>query len=374
MKFSCTQENLNRGLQNLIHLTSKNVNLPILHNVLIETRESGIDLIATNLEVGLRIHLRGKIEESGSFTVPANLLANYVGLLSAERVDVFLEEPNMIISAGNQQTKIKGEKSSEFPIVPEVEKNNRVLIPIKELKTAIKQSVISASHDIARPEISGVLFYLKNRLVTIAATDSYRLTECIINLTEEITEEKKVIIPTPTLGELSRIFPETDAEDSVEIYFGDGQILFQTKEFKMTSRLIEGQFPDYKQIIPKQERTVVVVDKVAFIKAIKAASLFSKSGIHDVNMHFSPEKQTITLTTVNNQIGENTTKIEAEIVGDSSNSSVLNYRYLLEGLSNIPTQKVRMYLADSTTPVVFQPHGDKDLRKTYTYIVMPIKQ
>lgn len=372
MKFSCTQENINRGLQLVSHIASKNVNLPILHNILVEATESTVDLIATNLEIGIRVHVRGKVEESGSFTVPATIFSNYMSLLSAERVDIELSNnKELYIAAGNQTSKMKGESANEFPLIPEIEDSNAIRIPASEFKQAIQQVVISVSHDDSRPELTGVLLRIKDREVVLAATDSYRLSERRITLAEAVESEKSLIIPAQAFSELSRILPDTD--EAVRIVLSDSQIAFHTQEFELTSRLIEGSFPDYAQIIPTTHQTQIIVDRDAFVKGIKAASLFSKSGIHDVNIHFSPENKVITITTVNSQVGENVTKIEAEIEGES-NATVLNFRYLLDGLNGIATSKLAIDVVDNATPAVFHPHGDTQLQKTLTYIVMPIKQ
>ncbi|HLD22261.1 MAG TPA: DNA polymerase III subunit beta [Patescibacteria group bacterium] len=372
MKFSCTQENINRGVQIASHITSRNVHLPILHNVLIKAGENGIECISTNLEVGIRVFVRGKVEEPGSLTIPAQLFSNYISLLSAERVDVSSEETTVHIQAGNQQTKIKGEGTAEFPLIPEVEQTHPILFPAKELKEAIKQVLIAISHDHSRPELTGALCAIKDQHLVLAATDSYRLAERKIQSTNtgEVSS-RSIIIPFPTLSELVRILPETDEE--VKFFIGENQLLFKTAEFEMTSRIIEGSFPDYEQIIPTQNRTKAIIDREALIKSIKAASLFSKSGIHDIHMHLSPEKQIITLTAVNNQVGENTVKIEAEILGESNNI-VFNYRYVIDGLSNISTDKVHLSLIDNTNPGAFRPHGDADTTQSYVYIIMPIKQ
>lgn len=369
MKFSCTQENIQKGLATVSHLTSKNVNLPILKNVLIQAKENGIEFVATNLEIGIRVFVRGKVEQPGSFTVPAQVFLNYISLVSAERVDVELTGSELSIQAGNQKTKIKGEAAQEFPLLPDVDKGARVSVPVKELKQALRQALVAVSHDETRPELTGVYCAMKNNALTMAATDSYRLVERKVTLQQPAEKEMAVIIPASALSELSRILPET--EEQVECYLQDNQVLFKTDAFEMTSRLIEGVFPEYQHIIPQREQTTVVVNREELIQAVKAASLFSRSGIHDINMHFSPEKKMITITTVNNHVGENITTVEAEITGDSNNT-VFNYRYLLDGLASIQTPQVSMHVIDNNNPGIFRAIGaEKD---QYLYLIMPIKQ
>lgn len=369
MKFSCTQENLNRGLALVSHIASRNVHLPILHNVYIDAKEGGVELVATNLDIGVRVRVRGKIEEPGAFTVPAHVIASYVSLLSADRVDVEQEGGDLIVHAGNQHTKIRGESASEFPIIPEVSRTEPVAVPAAELRAALSQVLIASSRDSARPELTGVYVHWSGRSMTLVATDSYRLAERTIALASAV-KERSFIVPGDSLQELNRVLP-LESEGDVVVYCTDNQVLFATEDVELTTRLIEGVFPDYKQIIPQQHRTKVVVDRMLLVKAVKTAGLFSKTGIHDVNIHFSPEKQVMTLTSVNNQVGENVSKVEAEITGDS-NSTIFNHRYLLDGISNITTPTISLQLIDNVTPGVFRPHGDAE--QSYLYIIMPIKQ
>lgn len=369
MKFSCTQENISRGLAAVSRIASRNVNLPILHNVLLEAKEDSILLTSTNLELGVRVHIRGKVEKPGSFTVPAQVFSNYVSLITAERVDVELEGSEILVQAGNQNTKIKGEGASEFPLIPDVEKKNPLKLDAQDFKKAASQALIAVSHDDSRPELTGVLLEMKGKQLALVATDSYRLAERKMVLFADAGDERKVIIPADAMSELVRMIPED--EEELTLYFSDNQVLFETKEAELSSRLIEGTFPDYTQIIPQNQRTKTTIGREELIQAVKAASLFSRSGINDVNLHFSPDKQTATLTTVNNQVGENVTKVQAEVTGDSNNT-IFNHHYLLDGLSHMSSDKVDVQLVDNASPGVFKPHGEEE--KDFLYIIMPIKQ
>jgi len=351
------------------HIASKNTNLPILHNVLIEAKDEGVEFVATNLEIGVRVHVRGKVETPGSFTVPAQVFSNYINLISKDRVDVELVGSEIVVHAGNQNTKIKGEEAAEFPLIPEVESTDKLSLPIEELREALSQAVVAVSSDSSRPELTGVLFRVQERQLTVVATDSYRLAERHVHMLNAGVE-MSVIIPSAAVLELIRILPHEE-DGVVELVLSDSQARFKTTDVELTTRLIEGVFPDYEQILPSEPRTTVTVEREALIKAVKAASLFSKSGIHDVNVHVSQEKQEVTLTTVNNQVGENVTKVQAEVVGDSNNS-IFNHRFVLDGLSHISTPKVIMKLVDNVTPGVFTPQGETS--SLYTYLIMPIKQ
>lgn len=376
MKFSCTQENLLKGLSLVSHITSRNVNLPILHNVLLRAQENGIELVATNLEMGIRVLVRGKVEVVGSFTVPAQVFLNYISLVTAERIDAELVGNDLCIQAGNQKTKIRGESAQEFPLLPEIEKKQVISIEAGVLKHALRQTLIAASHDDSRPELTGVYCVAKGSAFTLAATDSYRLAERVLPLSTAVETELAVIIPANTLSELVRLLP--DGDERVALYLHDNQLLCTLNDMEMTSRLIEGVFPEYQAIIPTTEQTTAVVNREQLMQAVKAASLFSRSGIHDMNLHFSPEQKVITLTTVNNQVGENITKVDAEITGESNNT-VFNFRYLLDGLASFSTPEVSIHLLDNIHPGIFRPHGSGNsaqgvVLQQYLHIIMPIKQ
>ncbi|MFH1781917.1 MAG: DNA polymerase III subunit beta [Patescibacteria group bacterium] len=367
MKFKCTQENLNGALGVVAHIASKNVNLPILNNILVRAKDTSLTLAATNLEIGVVCNVRSKIEEDGSFTVPAQVFASYINLLTGDNIDVDLEGKELVVQSGKQKTKLKGEGVDEFPIIPEVNKENKITCTFEDLVKGLSQVVGSASLDETRPEIAGVYMnFFENELI-MAATDSYRLAEKKIKC-EYSGENKKAIIPQKTILEFIRISGLFTFE-KVDLYISDNQVFFDLGDIKITSRLIEGEYPDYRQIIPQNKNTEVIVDKEKCIKLIKAASLFSKSGINDVNMVFDQKEQLLLVNTVNSQLGENNASMEAEITG-GENDIVFNYKYLLDGFTNINSENIKINIIDNASPGVFMPENEDG----FVYIIMPIKQ
>lgn len=370
MKFSCTQENLHKGLSVASHVTSKNVNLPILHNVHIDAKDEGITITATNLEIGIQVHIRGKVDEPGAVTVPAQVFANYISLVNSDQVDIQTEDNTLLVHAGNQNTKIRGESAEEFPLIPSVERTNAIEIPTIEFKKGLSQVLFAASKDSGREVLTGVYLSIEGRSLTLAATNGHRLAEKTLTLPQEHSETITVVVPALSLSELVRVLPDTD--EHVSLYMRDNQILAVVGGVEFTiSRLIDERFPDYKQVIPENFQTTVIVDRDKLVRGIKAASLFSKSGIHDINIHISQDDQAITLTTVNNQLGENVTKVDAEITGESNNS-IFNYRYVLDGVSHISGEKVQIQLIDNVSPSVFTPHDSEGGK--YLYTISPIQQ
>ncbi len=384
MKISCTQENLNQGLFIVSHLATKSVSLPILNNILFQVKEKTIKLSATNLEIGISCLIRGKVEEDGDFTVQARLLADYIGLLPKDKVD--LAAPNeagegqdqiLEVKCKNSSTKIKGQSAADFPLIPQIEKKNPYVLSYDAFKKAISQVIFAVSVNETRPEINGISFNFNGNFLTMAATDSYRLAEKKIEIKGQATEgERKIIVPVKTLQEVLRIlggFKDASSLsdiENIEIYLAENQILFVLDNVELISRLVEGQYPDYQQIIPQKANTKALVDAAEFIKATKTTSLFARSGIYDISLDLSTNKSEIIISSTNSQLGESISSLSAKIDGDE-NKIVVNYRYLLDGLQNIDSDQIEIKVIDGSNPCVIRP-SKKD--EDYLYIIMPIKQ
>lgn len=375
VKIFSLQENLKQGLALVAHVAGKNVNLPILNNVLIKAEAGKIRLVATNLEIGVISAVRGKIEREGSFTVNSKIISDCINLLPNKKIGLEQKESALLVDCENYQAKVNGQSAEEFPLIPEVDKKNYFSVQAEALKKAISQVIFATSPSENRLELSGVLFMFSNGFLTITATDSYRLAEKRIQVKANSEEEKKIIVPAKTLQELLRILSvNLDGEvaennQEIKFYISDNQILFTYGSTELVSRLIEGQYPDYQQIIPTSNKTKIVIDRPELLRAVKMASLFSKTGINDVNLDFPAGKNQVVVSSVSGQTGENINNLPAKVVGED-NSIVVNYRYLLEGLSNVEGETVKIEVIDSNTPCVIRPEQEAD----YLYIIMPIKQ
>lgn len=368
MKFTCTQENLTQGLNAVAHIASKNTNLPILNNILIKAEKGGIELSATNLEIAITSRVRGKVEREGSFTVPARLLAEYVNLLGQEQITVELDGAALLIQSAAAQTKLRGMSSEEFPLIPIVETTTKFRVSAEGFREAVGQVVFAAATDDTRPEISGTLLGFSEKTLTMAATDSYRLAERTLTLVEnENNQAMSVIVPSKTLQELVRLLATGD--ETLIVCLTQNQALFLTQESQLTSRLIDGQYPDYRQIVPTTHQTQCVVETAELVQAVRATSLFSRPGINDLTLTFSPEHGTIELVAANAQVGENRQTIKADVRGET-NSIVFNSRYLLDGLTIMPTDRVEFAMTNGASPGILRGENEKRL----LYIIMPIKQ
>ena len=368
MKIICKQENLITGLFKVSHLTGKNFNLPILNNILIKVENGNIELAATNLEVGIKTTVRGKVEEEGRITVPAKILTEYVGLISGnENITLETQEDKLKISSHGWQTKIKTNPAEDYPLIPEVENRKNVKIKINKFKDMLDQVLFAASFDETRPELTGVLVWFKNNELILTTTDSYRLAEKKVDLEHGLSQEEKIVIPIRTMQELARILDD-DEENEVQIFIEENQVRFSFQETSLMSRLIESEYPDYKQIIPVNFATEVEFNTSEVIKAVKASSLFAKTGIFDITLSFI--KDELTIKSINSQVGENVIKIKTQGGQETPVEVVFNYKYLLDGLNNMKSEKTKIFINTSNTPVVFKPANNKN----YTYLIMPIKQ
>ncbi len=365
MKISCTQENLHRGLEIVSRASGRNTALPILSNVLLRAESTGLRLTATNLEIGLTCLVRAKVEGAGAYTVQGRLLNELVGLLSSDRIDLSLANGELSVVTKETKTSLKGLSADEFPIIPPIERKNPISLPVSQLKQAITQTIFAAAYDASRPEINGVLLKTDGANLILAATDSYRLAERQLALTSP-AGSVSAIVPIRALQELARVLD--GAAETADLYLSENQLLVAVGDIELVSRLIEGQYPNYEQIVPKDSKTQATVAVTELSRVVKAASLFCKSGINDVTLAFSGPGQ-LTVSAANSQVGANTTTIDCAVKGPD-NSAVFNYRYLLDGLANLDTPSAQIELTDPASPGLIRPASDQP----YLYLVMPIRQ
>lgn len=382
MRFSCTQENLNQGLAVVSHIAGKNVNLPILGNVLVKADDKKLRFMSTNLEIAIQCVVRGKVEGQGEFTVPSKLFADYVSLLPKERVDIALEGNAFAVSCGSYQTKLNGIPASEFPLIPTIEAKEKFSINVTEFRKAVSQVLFAVAPNESRPEISGVLFKFTATFdgveLILAATDSYRLAEKTVKVSEgtPIKDSVYVIVPARTVSEVVRILgvfkDGIDSPSNITIQLGENQILFSYDNAEIVSRTIEGKYPDYRQLIPDRFETEVSIKKEDLARAVKTASLFSRTGLNDINLKFIPPSG-VSLSALNGQTGEHTVNLDAKIAG-KENAVTVNFRYFLDGVNNADADEISLQMIDTTSPCILRPMHKGGLQKDYLYIVMPIRQ
>lgn len=374
MKFICTKENLLNGLTVTNGVTSKVTNLPILSNILIRVTESKVELIATNLEIAIRVHLRAKVDQEGEFTAPAKTLADFINLLPNEQITIAREDNELVVTCGNSHTRIKGETADDFPVIPEFEQTHAYTLDVDELHAGLTKTLIASARNEIRPELAGVycgFFTERYKGLVLAATDSYRLAEKKVKVSQG-EDPLTCIMPGNTVGELIRLLSvgkKTSGESNVRMWVSSNQVSVRYGSFEMTSRLVEGNYPDYAQIIPTVFRSNVQVPLDEFIKTVKAASLFSVAGVNAVNVVADAQKKMLIVSSTSAQTGQHSSEIDVDIDGDS-NDTLLNFRYVLDGLQHMQGEKVTIGLNSNDAPCVISETGEDG----YQYIVMPIRQ
>ncbi|HAO81116.1 MAG: polymerase III subunit beta protein [Parcubacteria group bacterium GW2011_GWD2_43_10] len=368
MKFFCTKENINNGLALVGHVATKSTSLPILNNILLKTTPGGLQLTATNLEVAITTIIRGKTEGEGNITVQGKLLIEAAALLPDDKVELLVDNGSLTITCGRSRTVIKGAPAEDFPVIPQINGGNKFIIPTQKLAEAVSRVVFTVNPDEGRPEISGVFLGNVSKKTVLVGTDSYRLAENTLGESKNIIQPEGLIIPLRTAQEVGRISQSSDIEQ-IEVVLGDNQVLWQIGETQIISRLVSGQYPDYLQIIPKEFSTTAKLNREALQQAVRAASLFVRSGINDVRLKFKVSDKTVLVSSTNSQLGENTTEVGAEIDGEET-EVIFNYRYLLDGLSVIPGREIKIKVAGPNSPSLFEPKDGTD----YRYLIMPIRQ
>ncbi len=373
MKFLCTRENLKQALDTVSPLAGKHSHLPILANILIQATEANVEIIATNLEVAIKTLVRAKVETPGSFTVPAKMLADFVHLLEQETVEISIDGNELILQAGNNHTKIKGMPADEYPVLPEIDEKYGFVIDSQVFKTGLQRTVIAVAKNEIRPELSGVYFRIGTERydgLLLAATDSYRLAESRVPLLQAGEKDVSCIVPARVVYEAVRLLGmPVEGERQVRLFISENQIAFRYGMFEMSARLIQGRYPDYAQIIPATFKTTAICQVDNLVKKIKAASLFSATGINSVSFDLNTSQKTLGVSSASTQAGEHSAEMEVDITGDE-NSILLNYRYVLDGLQQLESDATEFCVNSGDAACMFKPQSKQD----YLYIVMPIRQ
>jgi DNA polymerase-3 subunit beta len=365
MKLKVTQENLNKALSVVSRVAvSRTPTLPILANILIKADKNLITVSSTNLEIATTVRVAGKITEPGSITVPARLISEFVANLPDETIDMELNNQSLIIKSKQYKSTINGISAEEFPSLPTISKNTHLTIPSANLKGALSQTVFAASNDEARQVLTGVFMTVIDGELFLVATDSYRLAEKNIGKNDH---EIKVLIPSSAMQDLARIIQDNSGD--IDIYVDESQVQFSCGDVELISRLIDGNFPDYKQLIPANGEVTLTINKEDFINITKVSSLFARESAGSITLDVSEEKQEVSIRSIASQVGDNTSKASAKIKGEGD--VTLNSRYLLDALNAFKSDSITMYFTGKTSPCVLRSADAK--QADYQHIVMPLR-
>jgi DNA polymerase-3 subunit beta len=367
MKLICSQADLERALNIVSKAITPNTTLPVLNNILIKAEGNSLFFAATNLEVAIQYFIPAEVKNEGSITIPAKLIGAYISLLKDEKVELILAEGDTLqIKSASSQTKIKGINSSEFPTIPKLEKENTVKVGTKDLNLGVAQTVFSASSNTSRPVLSGVLFDFDKDVVKIVATDSYRLAEKSLNLKEKTAITMQCIVPARTVAELGKILSMSN-DEATEISVTKNQVLFVVGDVQLMSRLIEGKFPPYDKIIPKETKTKLEVNVDDLVNVVRRVSLFARENNNSIKVSATNDGK-LSISTDETKVGEEKAELNVKIEGEN-NKIALNAQYLLDVLNYIQSETIILEIEDKLSPAVVRPLKEKD----YIYIIMPLK-
>ena len=375
MKITCKQQDLSRGLSVVSHAVSSRSTLPILANILLSTDNGRLRLYATNLEIGINCWIDAEVHEEGTTTVPAKLITDLVNSLPQASVDIVVPEDShtMSIKSMRSSANIKGMDPSEFPLSPNTEGSDpAVVVDAAQLKEMIAEVAFAAADDDSRPVLTGVLVQVSTGKMTFAAADAFRLAVRVSPLPDDTVLRNDILIPARTLTELSRILP---SEGSVQMIVtpNRSQVLFHSENIDLLSRLIEGTFPNFRQIIPKEHTTRAVVETKEFAAAVKSVAPFARDSSNIARIKINGgggngiEPGALTIEATAEDVGNNVSIINAAVDGPEQ-QIIFNVKYLAEVLSVLDTPEVAIEVTSASRPGVVRPVSSAD----YTYVIMPM--
>jgi len=364
MKLECVTEKLKDAVSRVEKTAVRNATLPILESILLIAKGKLLTLRATNLDVGVEITIPAQIEKEGVVAVPAKTLNMLVsGISDSKKIIIDESSGNIIIGYNENTTLIKSLQSDEFPTLPTFSKENSINIDIEKLIDGIKSVIYASSISDIKQELSSVYIYQSESDLIFVSTDSFRLAEKKVNIKKE-NNFNGVIIPFKNALEIIRVFEGYKGETN--IYFNKNQISIILDEIYFTSRIIDGVFPDYKQIIPKESSTEIIVLKQDLINALKVSNIFSDK-FNQVVMNISDKN--IEIKTRNSDVGESNLNIDGTIKGDNLEIN-LNYKYIIDAFQSIHQDSVTMLFNGSNKPIIMKGIGDN----SFMYLIMPMNK
>lgn len=374
MRVTVLQENLARGLGTVSRAVSPRSTLPVLANVLIATDEGRLRLSATNLEMGITCWIPARIEQEGSTTVPARTFADLVNALPGDQVQLALEAQtqNLNVRSGASTNDIKCIDAQEFPPLPVPDMEGAIHLNVVDFKEMIHQVAFAASTDEARPVLMGVLMNVEKDKVTMAAADGFRLSVRKAVLSAAAPHPLTAIIPARALTELARVASDGEEQISMVLPKGRGQVVFRVKDVELVSQLIDGAFPDYQQIIPRNYKSRTLASTASLLKACKQAEIFAREGSNVVRLDIKASNGGSTpgeveISGTSEETGRNETIVEATVDGGGV-LIAFNVKFMREALEVIKSPNVALETSAPNAPGVIRPVGDDD----FLHVIMPM--
>ncbi len=375
MKLTCLSEKFKQAITYAERVAARSTTLPILKNILLRVKDNKLFIEATNLEIGLSIVMNAKVEKEGECTVPSKILSNFVshGIIDGN-VSMELTEHGIIFESGTDRTVIKSMDTESFPILPKKNETKNITVNPTLLKKAFEETVFSASVSETRPELTGIFISFDESQMRFAATDSFRLAESIIKFTDRPPDYdyyyhtiKSIIIPKNTIHELLRIMDE-----AITITVQENQIFFESNGLLLISRLIEGTYPDYEQIMPQNPVTDIKLKKDDFLHAVKTSSIFSNEKTSEIVLEIIDKKGVV--SAMSTEYGSHLTELHNASITGIDQKIVFNPRFILDGITQINDEEIIISLTNEQSPILISSTKTaEEFEPSFRYIVMPVR-
>lgn len=370
MKLSCLQENLNKGLTIVSRVITSKTQLPILGNILVTAEDNRLKLSVTNLEMGISFWLGAKIEEEGALAIPARIFTEMVSSLPPEKIDLQSEGGLLSVSCPGCKASLNSLSADEFPPLLAPSKKTKITLPLSLFIEAVSHVALAVAQDEGRPALTGVSWTSDQKTFILAATDGYRLSVRKIPGPAGAFGEG-VIVPARALIEAAHIAQEREKrkeKEEIAIFFSSSekQICFSFEDVEITSRLIEGEFPEFARIIPSGFTTRAILDKEALLRATRTAAIFARDSANIVRWKVGEGK--LILSANSPQVGENVSEIGVKTEGEGGEIA-FNFRFLLDFLGAVKSEEIIFEMSGPLNPGVFKLAGDDSL----LHIIMPVR-
>lgn len=368
MKVKIDKSELVKALTTTMRAVSLKANLPVLGNVCLSTEGSKLKLSTTNLELGINYSVSATTQREGALSVPARVLLEFINALESKEVNLEVNEEILSINSDQGKATLAGISASEFPPVLPVEENNTLFLSPLEFQKAVAQVAFSASTDPGRAVLNGILLNFSPDKLILVATDGYRLSQKVF--ASEIGINESVIIPAKSLYEISRVISESVSEGEelrLNLNREKNLCFFGLEKVHCATRLIDGQYPNYQQIIPQNFVTRVLLSSSEFAKSLRMVGVFARDLGSVIKITFSPQ-DSVALSSSTNQVGESQTHLKASVEGEEM-VLAFNLRYLQEAFSSISTSQISLEATSPTHPILLRSVGDD----SYLHLIMPVR-
>jgi DNA polymerase-3 subunit beta len=367
LKFTCLQENLSKGLGTVNKAISIRAPLPILSNVLITSEDGRLKLSAFNMETGISTYVGASVEADGAITVPAKLLSEFVSHLSPGTITGNLKDEVLHLVTERTKSKFNGMAASGYPELPQMSDELQVLeLDPKEFAATIRAVGFSAAIDDSRPILGGILLNYDKGVLTAVSADGFRLSEKVLNISAK-GKSFSVVIPAKTLIEVARLLGNAEGTIKFALDANDNLALFEGAGVLISTRIIDGDFPDYKKLIPEETSLTAEFSAEDLLEAVKLTNVFAKEMNSAISLMFDP-KGVIKLTSTSKESGGNDSEIEATVSGEELEMS-FNAKFLLDFLNNVESERISLSTNGSMNPGIIKGTDQED----YLHIIMPLR-